>query len=40
MIVVQISNEAVLAAVAKPKAQIGRMLLEVRKTAELVQNIL
>ncbi|MCK5895728.1 MAG: roadblock/LC7 domain-containing protein [Cocleimonas sp.] len=38
VIVVQAGNEAVLAAIAKPKAQIGRMLLEVRQTAELVKK--
>jgi predicted regulator of Ras-like GTPase activity (Roadblock/LC7/MglB family) len=38
MIVVQVGNKAVLAAIAKPKAQIGRMLLEVRQTAEAVKK--
>jgi len=40
MIVVQAGNNAILAAAAKPKTPIGRMLLEVRKTAEFVQQYL
>lgn len=40
MVVVQVGHKAVLAAAAKPKAQIGRILLEVRKTAESVQKYL
>jgi predicted regulator of Ras-like GTPase activity (Roadblock/LC7/MglB family) len=38
MIVVQIGSSAILAVAAKPKAQIGRILLEVRKTAESVKK--
>jgi predicted regulator of Ras-like GTPase activity (Roadblock/LC7/MglB family) len=40
MIVVQVGTGAILAVAAKPKAQIGRILLEVRKTAELIQESL
>jgi predicted regulator of Ras-like GTPase activity (Roadblock/LC7/MglB family) len=40
MIVIQLGSKAILAVASKPKAPIGRVLLEVRKTAESVQKYL
>lgn len=40
MIVVQAGDNAILAAAAKPNTPIGRMLLEVRKTAQSIQKYL
>lgn len=38
MIVIQIGTKAVLAVIAKPNAKLGRLFIEVRKTAETLEE--